>query len=72
MNSISILKKGRGKPNLDDLKTVDEISELAKNRWIVPRAHRRDDYKQWDRSQIRALIRGTVTAAEKPLSANRA
>ncbi|KRB96408.1 hypothetical protein ASE11_17720 [Hydrogenophaga sp. Root209] len=71
-NSISILKKGKGKPNLDDLKTVDEISELAKNRWIVPRAERRDDYKQWDRSQIRTLIRGTVAAAEKPLSANAA
>jgi hypothetical protein len=71
-NSISILKKGKGKPNLDDLKTVDQISELAKNRWIVPRAERRDDYKQWNRSQIRALIRGTVAAAEKPLRTNAA
>lgn len=71
-NSLSILKKGKGKPDLDNLKTVGEISELAKNRWIAPRAERRNDYQQWDRSQIRTLIRGTIAAAEKPLSADAA
>ncbi len=71
-NLVSILKKGKGRPDLDDLRTVDEISELAKNRWIVPRAERRDDYKQWDRSQIRALIRGTFSVADKSLKTSAA
>ena len=43
-NAMDILKTGKGKPDLSTLRTVEEISELAKDRWMVPRAERTQDY----------------------------
>lgn len=57
-NATSILANGKGRPDLSTLKTVEEISHLACERWIVPRATRRDDYKEWRRDDIPWLIRG--------------
>jgi len=57
-NAKKILATGKGRPDLSTLKTVEEISDLARTRWIVPRAERRDDYKYWQRDGILSLIRG--------------
>ena len=44
-----------------DYMTVDEISELARNRWVRPRSKRRPDYKEFRREHLRdALIPATT------------
>jgi len=60
-NALEILKKGKGKPDLSSLRTVEEISDLARTRWMVPRAIRRKDYLDWRRQGIVELIRGSTT-----------
>ncbi len=57
-NAAKILATGKGRPDLSTLKTVEEISDLARTRWIEPRAQRRDDYKCWRREDIPRLIQG--------------
>jgi hypothetical protein len=60
-NALEILKKGKGKPDLSNLRTVEEISDLARTRWMIPRAIRRKDYLDWRRQGIVELIRGSTT-----------
>ncbi|MGO9847990.1 MAG: Druantia anti-phage system protein DruA [Methylocella sp.] len=59
-NSLQILRTGSGKPDLSSLRTIEEISDLARTRWIVPRATRRTDYLDWQRKGIIELIRGSA------------
>jgi hypothetical protein len=62
-NALDILKTGKGKLDTSSLLSVREISDLARERWIVPRAKRRPEYKDWDRQRIPDLINGTSPAA---------
>ena len=62
-NAIEILKTGKGTPDLSTLKCVDEISELARARWMVPRTERIQDYLSWRREAVLDLIAGTSIAA---------
>jgi hypothetical protein len=62
-NALDILKSGKGKLDTSTLLTVREISDLARDRWIVPRAARRPEYKAWDRRSIPDLINGVVAPA---------
>lgn len=64
-NASRILETGKGRPDLSTLKTVEEISELARLRWIEPRAQRRDEYKSWSREDIPRLIRGEPIRSAK-------
>ncbi|KWZ92847.1 hypothetical protein HMPREF3212_00548 [Citrobacter freundii] len=57
-NAKEILATGKGTPDLSTLKTIDEISELARKRWIEPRALRQGYYKNWRRDDISLLIKG--------------
>lgn len=45
------------KPKYKDLQTVKEVSELAINRWILPRSERNQDYMQWRRENILELLK---------------
>lgn len=56
-NALSILKKGKGRPDTSTLLTVSEIAALARERWLVPRAARRTEYQAWTSSQIEELLR---------------
>lgn len=58
-NAVDILRTGKGKPKLSTLKTTAEISELAKARWMVPRAERNPEYVNWRRTEILNLIAGS-------------
>jgi len=62
-NAKKILATGKGRPDLSTLRTVDEISELARVRWIEPRAMRRNEYLLWKRDEIPFLIRGEPFSA---------
>lgn len=55
-NAFSILKKGKGRPNLASLKTVAEVAQLAIQRWVVPRSQRRSEYLSWTKSDLQALL----------------
>jgi hypothetical protein len=55
-NAIDILRSGEGKPKVSSLLSVAKIGDLAKERWIVPRAERRPEFKAWRREDILELI----------------
>ena len=59
VNARKILRGEAVKANYRGLKTVSEIGEFARARWIVPRAERRPDYKSWKREQFRSLLLAT-------------
>jgi hypothetical protein len=55
-NALSILKKGKGRPNLKSLLTAQEVGALAVQRWVMPRSQTRPEYKEWKSSDLRALL----------------
>ena len=55
-NAPRILRTGRGRPNLSSLLSTQEVADLAIERWIIPRARRRPDYRAWNRSDILHLL----------------
>lgn len=55
-NALKLLNTGKGKPNLSSLLTVEEVAQLALNRWIVPRSERQPDYLLWKREDIASLL----------------
>jgi len=57
-NALRILANGKGRPNLSTLRDVDEVAELARERWIAPRALRRPEFADWRREDIKNLILG--------------
>lgn len=64
-NAQRILATGKGRPDISTLRTVEEISDLARTRWLVPRALSRDEYKSWSREDIPRLIRGDLLSVAK-------
>ena len=57
-NALEILKSGRGRLDLSDVRTVAEISDLARERWMIPRSVRRSEYRDWRRDEIPKLVYG--------------
>lgn len=58
-NAFDVLRTGAIEPDISALRTVSEISDLARDRWIVPRAERGEvDYLGWRRTMIPRLIKG--------------
>ncbi|WP_370034711.1 Druantia anti-phage system protein DruA [Qipengyuania mesophila] len=60
-NSLSILKTGRGSPQLSNLLSAHDVAGLALERWIVPRAQRRPEFKRWTLGDLIELF-GTQRA----------
>lgn len=55
-NARSILRTGKGRPNLSALLTAREVGELAVKRWMAPRAERRPEYRLWQALSIGDLL----------------
>ena len=55
-NAANILRTGKGRPDLSALLTVQQVADLALERWILPRARRRPDYRVWNRSDVLRLL----------------
>lgn len=55
-NSFEILREGRGVANTTALGTVEEISRKAVDRWMIPRALRSSDFRQWRRTELQRLL----------------
>lgn len=60
-NAFDVLRTGAVAPDVTGLLSVAEISDLARARWMVPRADRGEiDYGSWKREMIPKLIKGGV------------
>lgn len=58
-NAFDVLRTGSVEPDISGLLTVMQISDLARDRWIVPRAERGEiDFRSWQREMIPRLIKG--------------
>jgi hypothetical protein len=55
-NAAKLLRTGKGKPDLSSLLSAEDIAALALERWMLPRAGRRPEFKLWKREEIEALI----------------
>ena len=56
-NAAKILRTGKGRPDRSSLLSTEKIANLALDRWILPRAQRRRDYRAWNSSDILQLIK---------------
>jgi hypothetical protein len=60
-NAFEVLRGGNAKPDISGLLTVSQISDLTRDRWIVPRAERGEiDFRSWRREMIPQLIKGRI------------
>ena len=55
-NSLKVLHRGRGKPDLSSLLSAEEVANLAVERWMFPRSQRMPEFKAWKRENIEALL----------------
>lgn len=46
-NALEYLRGQVARPKYDGLLTLDEVASLARERWIVPRAARHPEYREW-------------------------
>ena len=49
---VEYLRTGKGQADVSELLSVNEVSSLALKRWIIPRAERRPDYRDWKREEL--------------------
>lgn len=64
VNAYDVLRMGAQTPDITDLLSVADISDLARERWMVPRAERGEiDYRGWQREMIPRLIKGKLDTA---------
>lgn len=66
-NALDVLQGGRESPDYSDLKSVAEVSAMAVERWMAPRAEREPAYKNWVNASIPLLIRGEITGSLEEL-----
>lgn len=60
-NAFEVLRDGKAEPDVAGLRTAAEISDMAVQRWMAPRATRGEiDYRSWSRETVPRLIRGLV------------
>lgn len=60
-NAFDVLHHGEEEPDVNGLRSVAEISAMAVERWMAPRAARGEiDYRSWTRSQVPRLIRCVI------------
>lgn len=55
-NALALMRKGKGRPNLTSLLSVDDVAALAVKRWMVPRSETRPEYRQWQASDLKTLL----------------
>lgn len=55
-NAGRILRGEAKRANYRELQSVAEIGEMARVRWVIPRADRRPEFKDWTHEQFRALV----------------
>ena len=56
VNAGEMLRTGKGRPDLSTLRTVRQVSDLAMERWILPRSRRRTEYRAWATDDLWELV----------------
>jgi hypothetical protein len=70
-NAGKVLRGESTKAVYRGLKTVSEVGELARQRWLVPRAATRTEYKDWTRDQFKdLLLRKKRIPSQAPMQAS--
>lgn len=69
-NAATILCTGKGRPDLSTLLSAHQVANLALDRWILPRAQRRPEYRTWDRSDVLHLLDHNVAAQPHQAASN--
>ena len=67
-NAVTILRTGKGRPDLSSLLAVQQVADLALDRWVLPRARRRPDYRIWNRSDVLRLLDNPVSTQPRQLA----
>ena len=55
-NTVTMLRTGKGRPNLSELLSAEDVAALALERWIIPRAERMPEFRHWKRESILAVL----------------
>lgn len=55
-NSVKLLHSGNGRPDLSTLLSAEDVAALAVERWVVPRAARMPEFRQWKSESILSLL----------------
>ena len=55
-NAVKVLLGKAKRAQYKGLKRIQEVAELCKDRWIIPRAERVSDYKIWKKENILKLL----------------
>lgn len=55
-NSIALLSGCGGEPNLRSLQSTNEVGNVARERWLIPRAASRPEFSEWTRANWLELI----------------
>jgi hypothetical protein len=55
-NALKILQGGKGRPDLSSLRSAEDVAQLAVERWMLPRALRMPEYREWRREDIAKLL----------------
>ncbi len=56
VNAARVLRGERKKAIYRGLKSVEEVGALARERWLIPRANRMPEYKNWKKAQFAELV----------------
>ena len=65
-NATSLLRTGKGRPDLSSLLSARKVAELAMERWIVPRSRRRPEFRAWKSDDLQPLLTGHRTTSQVP------
>lgn len=55
-NSVKFLKGEEVRLDISDLKSVEEVAALACKRWLVPRANRKTEFREWTKQDLVDLV----------------
>ncbi len=55
-NAMKLLRTGKGRPDLSSLLSASEVALLAVQRWMLPRSHRRPEYRNWKTDDLIGLF----------------
>ena len=67
-NAARMLRTGKGRPDLSSLLSVQEVTDLTLERWILPRARRRPDYRAWNRSDLLQLFDNPIDVGPRRIA----
>lgn len=55
-NSVKFLKGEEATLDVGDLKSVEEVGALACKRWLIPRAARKSEFREWSKQDLVDLV----------------